>query len=297
VELLVVIGIIALLISILLPALNRARETANRVKCSANLNQIGKALLLYSNEWKGAYPRTLYSPVATQTASQFTSATLDVSTTATYTAQNMVTGWPAAGYNNVPSALYLLLQTEDITSAVFVCPSSNATADTYNSGAVTAPQSAQNHANWSSVQQNLSYSYADPYPSSAAVGTGYKLTSSMDPSFAVCSDINPGVTSTNNADDVLAVNTSSSGQGNRLGNSNNHGKDGQNVLFGDGHVEFEQNCCCGILRDNIFCCNNEQTGLSNPANVQGMYNSPFDNQDSTCCRLTITSRRTGSRKC
>src|ERR1700726_58530 len=67
VELLVVIGIIALLISILLPSLNRARETANRVKCASNLRQIGQAILLYTNDSKGPYPRTLYSGTATMT--------------------------------------------------------------------------------------------------------------------------------------------------------------------------------------------------------------------------------------
>jgi len=69
------------MISILLPSLNRARETANRVKCASNMRQIGQALLLYSNENRGAYPAD-FGP---------------------------------------------LLLTQDITSEVFVCPSSNAT--------------------------------------------------------------------------------------------------------------------------------------------------------------------------
>lgn len=56
VELLVVIGIIALLISILLPSLGRARESANTIKCSSNLRSIGQGFAAYAAENRGYLP-------------------------------------------------------------------------------------------------------------------------------------------------------------------------------------------------------------------------------------------------
>jgi len=61
VELLVVIGIIAVLVGILLPTLGRARENANQVKCMANLRQLGQALTIYIGENKGSLPIGLVS--------------------------------------------------------------------------------------------------------------------------------------------------------------------------------------------------------------------------------------------
>jgi prepilin-type N-terminal cleavage/methylation domain-containing protein len=57
VELLVVIGIIALLVSILLPALGRARDQARRVACLSNLRQLAQAALMYGNDNAGHLPR------------------------------------------------------------------------------------------------------------------------------------------------------------------------------------------------------------------------------------------------
>ena len=60
VELLVVIGIIAVLISILLPALQRARDSAATIKCAANLRSIGQGLLAYAAENKQFLPTAFY---------------------------------------------------------------------------------------------------------------------------------------------------------------------------------------------------------------------------------------------
>jgi prepilin-type processing-associated H-X9-DG protein/prepilin-type N-terminal cleavage/methylation domain-containing protein len=60
VELLVVIGIIAVLVSILLPALNRARESAKNVQCMANMKSIGQMMYLFASSNDNRFPSTAY---------------------------------------------------------------------------------------------------------------------------------------------------------------------------------------------------------------------------------------------
>jgi prepilin-type N-terminal cleavage/methylation domain-containing protein/prepilin-type processing-associated H-X9-DG protein len=256
VELLVVIGINSLLISILLPSLNRARETANRVKCASNLRQIGQAIMLYANENKGNYPRTRHAPGEGPVAG-----------TGKLSTDPFTTNAPVVELGDVTAPLFLLIRTQDITSEVFTCPSSNAEKDLYTADNDADVNTAQDQSNFSKVpgpedaglagSVNLAYSYANPYPDATSQAAGYKLTSSLSAEFAVAADLNPGQSIAQNQDDVVGVEWNSPASVMKNANSNNHDGDGQNVLYGDGHVEFTNTPFVGVQKDNVYTTRND----------------------------------------
>ncbi len=240
VELLVVIAIIALLMGILMPALARVRQIAFRMVCGTNLSGIGKAMLIYSNDyddelprsggrnsvWAGAIPNWL---AANRFGAYGVSATGE------------------GGSGSISSCFYLLVKYAEVTPKSFLCKGDSGT---------TEFKPADNGAGdrdlidlWdfgTQPNEHCSYSYHMPFGL-------YAMTTSSEPGMAVAADRNPFISSPMAEPKDISLFIPEGGREViKFGNANQHQEDGQNVLFLDSHVAFEKNPYCGINDDNIY---------------------------------------------
>jgi prepilin-type N-terminal cleavage/methylation domain-containing protein/prepilin-type processing-associated H-X9-DG protein len=252
IELLVVLAIIGVLMGILLPAMEHVRHQGYIDKCASNLRQIGLAMSMYSNENQGNFPRTTYDPTQPLTVG-----------TGANSPDAFQAGGPAA--NDLSAAPYLLLRNEHLTSEIFICP--------YDDATNYSPDLAdpQKHSNFTDWKKNLAYSFADPYPSDAVTKLGYRLTNRLKSDFALAADLNPGVKKP--FADVTVAAPGASSRVLENANSLNHEQDGQNVLYADGHVSFEDTVLCGVSQDNIF------TNQSNQVPAAGSNLGPVNAMD------------------
>jgi prepilin-type N-terminal cleavage/methylation domain-containing protein/prepilin-type processing-associated H-X9-DG protein len=231
IELLVVITIIGLLMAILLPAMEHVRHQGYIDKCASNLRQIGIAMTIYSNENQNNFPRTLYVPGAPLTEGTGFTAT-----------DPFQPG--GVSPNDLTAAVYLLVRTEHLPTELVICPYNDVTDYSPD------PANPQSHSNFTDWTKNLSYSFADPYPDASVVNLGYRLTNRLRGDFPLAADLNPGKQPP--IADVTAAAIGASARIIENANSLNHEQDGQNVLYADGHVTFQQTPLCGIGQDNIF---------------------------------------------
>jgi prepilin-type processing-associated H-X9-DG protein len=123
VELLVVIGIIAVLIAMLLPALNKARKTAQTIACQSNMRQVYNAFLFYGQDNKGEVPRVYVNPVTYPTYKGYNPHDLGYTPLSAY-----LHGGKRFEY--APG-----LEMHDIYSKTWVCPTQLSDVPTYSSPA------------------------------------------------------------------------------------------------------------------------------------------------------------------
>jgi prepilin-type N-terminal cleavage/methylation domain-containing protein len=263
IELLVVVAIIALLISILLPSLARARELSKRSVCAANLKGLGTACHIYGNENEEWFPIANYSqnwPATPQNAapSGFTWRGTLGSNSQT---QLATTGGTSA---HVGRSMFMLIIGGGSTAGQFICPSSGDTADDMrngNAGAQTAAQPGINRFDFKGYN-SLSYGYQ------MAWGRNARPRINLDPRFAYMADKGPyfeaAGTANNITPDQLATGAAppafadqnaaltASNDAWRPYNSRNHGTEGQLTLYADTHAEMLRKPIVGVNSDNIY---------------------------------------------
>ncbi len=283
IELLVVVAIIALLISILLPSLSRARELAKRAVCASNLRGVGQGEHIYANDNTEWFPIHFHVPNfgtgtgiagARQTGVQF------VGTLATNPLPTQPTTVTTGSNRSHPSrSMFLLVIGGGSTPGLFICPSSGDADDDLRNKSGTTDQAAlpgTNRYDFKGYPQ-LSYGYQIPYSRRG------KPRVSLDTRMPVNADKGPyftgGTASADNWTPDVAVTTLNPPTTGAFGttlqailavsndrwrpyNSQNHNGEGQNVLYVDGHADFARTPIIGVNNDNIYTMQDDYVNIA-----------------------------------
>ncbi|MEJ2703191.1 MAG: prepilin-type N-terminal cleavage/methylation domain-containing protein [Sedimentisphaerales bacterium] len=241
VELLVVIAIIALLMGILMPALARVRQIAFRMVCGTNLSGIGKAMLVYSNDYDDELPR------AGGRNSTWSGSIPDWTALNRFNAYGLSADG-SGGTGTISSCFYLLVKYADVTPKSFICKGDSGTTEFKPADYGAGERELIDLWDFGpEAREHCSYSYHMPFGL-------YALTTSSEPGLAVAADRNPYIASPA-AEAKTFPGAYAPGGGTeavKAGNATQHQEDGQNVLFNDNHVSFMKMPFCGVNDDNIW---------------------------------------------
>ncbi len=256
-ETIVIILVIMVLLAIFMPFYGRAPRMRPRVICVTNLKGLGTAQVVYANDYDDKY--------ALQ-GGQGTPAW----TTGTDDFYNPDKDWSKAKGITVGASLYLLVREADVSSKSFVCPSSG--QKPYDgAGADSDIDITQlwdfGHPDVEDTGPGkcVSYSYQMPYGPKGGAGD-YAADGTRSAAFAVMADKNPwydpklltGTSTARNWLDYIGPMGAYYDKDNlekweiQRANAYPHSREGQNVLFGDGHSAYEKVSDVGVKHDNIY---------------------------------------------
>ena len=269
IELLVVIAIIAMLMAILMPALGKVRRLAQRLICGTNLKGLGTACMVYSNDNDEEYPIAGGKGTNEWASKDSQDDYWDVPDFDWSGDQNMT----------ISASQYLLVREADVSPKQFVCQSSDqkeftgSEAQDFNGEKPDLTElwdfGGKEGTDDEYPQKCVSYAYQQPYEVNG--NTAYPLSSTDQAGMVIMADKNPWFdpsltegTPTN--DDYMnyvdQINMGTDPGDDKwdelekwevqIANSNAHMREGQNVLYNDGHVAFEKRSDVGVQNDNIY---------------------------------------------